>query len=144
MSCDYCEQRINMMRAADAGFGVEKICIENSAYSSKGRLVGNEFRIKVELPDSYAMTLPIRFCPMCGEQLQHNPPDSLISIKDDMTLGACTYARKREIGYGGNTSDEKADCSHCEWASFDNGCGWLMRNDLADRLGKLINEEDKR
>lgn len=127
MSCDYCTSGKNMMRDSCSDVSVGKVDDVYRIYYFSGSRLGS--------------TEPIRFCPMCGEQLQHNPPDSLISIKDDMTLGACTYARKREIGYGGNTSDEKADCSHCEWANFDNGCGWLMRNDLADRLGKLLELE---
>lgn len=34
-----------------------------------GRLVGTEFRINVELPEGYAMTAPINYCPMCGSLL---------------------------------------------------------------------------
>ena len=89
-------------------------------------------------------TEPIRFCPMCGERFPEVGHDSLESIKRDMTLGACAYAKKRGIGHGISASDEQANCSCCEWANGDKGCGWLMRDDLADRLGELINEETER
>ena len=81
---------------------------------------------------------------MCGEPFPEGVQDSLESIKQDMTLGACEYAKKRSIGNGVNASDKQATCKHCEWANLDNECGWLMRNDLADRLGKLLDEEDER
>lgn len=60
------------MRGAACGAGceVEEISIENLASFSGGRLVGTEFRINVELPEGYAMTLPIGYCPMCGERLE--------------------------------------------------------------------------
>lgn len=32
--------------------------------------VGDSFLINVELPEGYAMTLPIGYCPMCGERLE--------------------------------------------------------------------------
>lgn len=89
-------------------------------------------------------TNPIRFCPMCGERFPEVAHDSLESIKQDMTLGACAYAKKRGIGHGVNAGDGQDACTNCEWANVDNGCGWLMRNDLADRLGKLLDEEDGR
>lgn len=59
------------MRGAACGAGceVEEISIENLASFSGGRLVGTEFRINVELPEGYAMTLPINYCPMCGSLL---------------------------------------------------------------------------
>ena len=56
-------------------------------------------------------TEPIRFCPMCGEPFPEVVQDSLESIKQDMTLGACEYAKKRSIGNGVNASDKQATCS---------------------------------
>lgn len=70
MSCRYCEVNRDMRGAAcGAGCEVEEISIENLASFSGGRLVGTEFRINVELPEGYAMTLPINYCPMCGSLL---------------------------------------------------------------------------
>lgn len=70
MSCRYCESNRDM-RGAACGMGceVEEISIENLACFSGSRLVGNEFRINVELPEGYAMTVPINYCPMCGSLL---------------------------------------------------------------------------
>lgn len=70
MSCRYCEYNRDMRGAAQgAGSEVEDICIENLACFSKGRFVGTEHRITVELPEGYAMTVPINYCPMCGSLL---------------------------------------------------------------------------
>ena len=70
MSCIYCN-RIRDMRGAAYGTGckVEEISIECLSRFSRGRLDGCEFRINVELPEGYAMTVPINYCPMCGEPL---------------------------------------------------------------------------
>lgn len=59
------------MRGAACGEGceVEEISIENLACFSGSKLVGNEFRINVELSEGYAMTVPINYCPMCGSLL---------------------------------------------------------------------------
>lgn len=59
------------MRGAACGAGceVEEISIENLTCFSGGRLVGTEFRINVELPEGYVMTVPINYCPMCGSLL---------------------------------------------------------------------------
>lgn len=80
-------------------------------------------------------TEPILFCPMCGDQLPYNPPDSLKSIRDDMALNVCEYAKKRGIGAG------DFECRSCKWESCI--CTNAMRKDLADRLGKLLDEEDE-
>lgn len=131
MSCEYCTRDKNMMRDSWSDVSIGKDDDVYRIYYSDGYRGG--------------ATEPIRFCPMCGERFPgvvgH---DSLESIKADMTLGACAYAKKRGIGHGVRASDEQANCSCCEWANVDNGCGWLMRNDLADRLGKLLDEEDGR
>lgn len=131
MSCDYCTSGKNMMRESCSDVNVGKVDDVYRIYYSDGYRGGS--------------TEPIRFCPMCGERFPEVVGhDSLESIKADMTLGACVYAKKRGIGHGVRASDEQANCSCCEWANVDNGCGWLMRNDLADRLGKLLDEEDGR
>lgn len=70
MSCRYCEVNRDMRGAAcGAGCEVEEISIENLTCFSGSRLVGNEFRINVELPEGCAMTVPINYCPMCGSLL---------------------------------------------------------------------------
>lgn len=132
MSCDYCTRDKNMMRDSCSDVSVGKVDDVYRIYYSDGYRGG--------------ATEPIRFCPMCGERFPEVAVthDSLERIKADMTLGACAYAKKRGIGHGVSASDEQASCSCCEWANVDNGCGWLMRNDLADRLGKLLDEEDER
>lgn len=59
------------MRGAACGAGceVEEICIERIIGLRGGLLVGDSFRINVELPEGYVMTLPINYCPMCGSLL---------------------------------------------------------------------------
>lgn len=69
MSCEYCEQHVDMMRVASTGCDVEEICIETTCCFNAARYFGDQFRINVELSGGYAMTLPIRFCPMCGARL---------------------------------------------------------------------------
>lgn len=70
MSCRYCESNRDMREAAyGTGYEVEEISIENLACFSGSRLVGNEFRINVELPEGCVMTVPINYCPMCGSLL---------------------------------------------------------------------------
>ena len=70
MSCRYCERNRDMRGAAyGTGCKVEEISIECLSCFSGGRLDGCEFRINVELPEGYAMTLPINYCPMCGSML---------------------------------------------------------------------------
>lgn len=81
-------------------------------------------------------TNPIRFCPMCGERFPEVVRDSLESIKQDMTLSVCEYAKKRGIGAG------DFECKSCKWESYI--CTNAMRKDLADRLGKLLDKEDER
>ena len=68
MSCSYCERNRDM-RGATYGTGckVDEISIENLVSFSGGRIVGGESRINVELPEGFVMTVPINFCPMCGE-----------------------------------------------------------------------------
>ncbi len=59
------------MRGAACGAGceVEEICIERIIGLRGGLPVGDSFRINVELPEGYVMTLPINYCPMCGSLL---------------------------------------------------------------------------
>lgn len=130
MSCEYCTSDKNMMRDSCSDVSLGK----------------NDDVYRIYYSDGYrwGATEPIRFCPMCGERFPEVVQDSLESIKEDMALGACEYAKKRGIGHGVNASDKQAACASCEWGNVDNGCGWLMRNDLANRLGKLLDEEDKR
>ena len=130
MSCEYCTSDKNMMRDSCSDVSLGK----------------NDDVYRIYYSDGYrwGATEPIRFCPMCGERFPEVVQDSLESIKEDMALGACEYAKKRGIGHGVNASDKQAACASCEWGNVDNGCGWLMRNDLANRLGKLLDEGDKR
>lgn len=67
MSCEYCEYHRDMI--GDAGSDAERICIDRIIRFRGSVLVGYEYCISVELPEGYAMTLPISFCPMCGERL---------------------------------------------------------------------------
>ena len=130
MSCGYCYGGKSMTRDSCSEVSIDK---EKDVY-------------RIFYADGYrcGLTNPIRFCPMCGERFPEVDHDSLESIKADMTLGACAYAKKRGIGRGVRASDEQANCSCCEWANVDKACGWLMRDDLADRLGKLLDEEEER
>lgn len=130
MSCDYCESGKNMKRDMCSDVSIAKINGAHYILYSDGYRGGS--------------TEPIRFCPMCGEPFPEVVQDSLESIKEDMVLNVCEYAKKRGIGNGVNASDKQATCKHCEWANLDDECGWLMRNDLADRLGKLLDKEDGR
>lgn len=70
MSCRYCESHRDMRGAAEGpGCKVEEICIERIIGFRGGLPVGDSFWINVELPEGYAMTLPINYCPMCGSLL---------------------------------------------------------------------------
>ncbi|WP_302798619.1 hypothetical protein [Senegalimassilia anaerobia] len=70
MSCWFCERNRDMRGAAfGAGCKVKEICIERIIGFRGGLPVGDSFRINVELPEGYAMTLPINYCPMCGSLL---------------------------------------------------------------------------
>lgn len=70
MSCGFCERNRDMRGAAfGAGYKVKEICIECISCFSGGRLDGCQFRINVELPKGYVMTVPINYCPMCGSLL---------------------------------------------------------------------------
>lgn len=129
MSCDYCTSGKNMMRDSYSDVKIGKVYDVYRIYYSDG--------------PHWRTTEPIRFCPMCGEQFPEVVHDSLESIKQDMTLDECAYAKKRGVGNALNASDKQATCRNCEWADLDDDCGWFMRNDLADRLGKLLDEEDK-
>ena len=129
MSCDYCCGDKNMMRDSCSDVSVGKVDGVYRIYYADGYHGG--------------ATNPIRFCPMCGERFPEIVRDSLESIKQDMTLDVCTYAKKRGIGHGVNASDEQAACASCEWGDYAGGCGSLMREDLADRLDKLLGEEDE-
>lgn len=122
MSCEYCTSDKNMMRDSCSDVSVGKVDDVYRIYYSDGCRGGS--------------TEPIRFCPMCGDQLSYNPPDSLKSIRDDMALNVCEYAKKRGIGAG------DFECKSCKWESCI--CTNAMRKDLADRLGKLLDKEDER
>lgn len=122
MSCDYCTRDKNMMRDSCSDVSIGKDDDVYRIYYSDGYRGG--------------ATEPIRFCPMCGERFPYNPPDSLKSIRDDMALNVCEYAKKRGIGAG------DFECKSCKWESCI--CTNAMRKDLADRLGKLLDKEDER
>lgn len=109
--------------------------------------VGKEDGVyRIYCSDGYCggATNPIRFCPMCGERFPEVIQDSFERIKADMRLDTCTYAKKHGIGHGVNAGDERAACTSCKWADDDCDCELIMRKDLSYRLGKPINEEDKR
>jgi len=127
MSCDYCTSGKSMMRDSCSDVSIGKVDDVYYICYSDGYRAG--------------ATNPIRFCPMCGERFPEVVRDSLESIKQDMTLDVCRYAKKRGVGRGRLDSDEEAICTRCEW--MHRNCNQEMRMDLADRLDKLINEEDK-
>ncbi len=122
MSCDYCTSDKSMMRDSWSDVSLGKVDGVYRIYYSDGYRGG--------------ATEPIRFCPMCGERFPYNPPDSMKSIRDDMALNVCEYAKKRGIGAG------DFECKSCKWESCI--CTNAMRKDLADRLGKLLDKEDER
>lgn len=127
MSCEYCERGKNMKRDTCSDVSIAKINGARYILYSDGYRGG--------------ATEPIKFCPMCGEPFPEIVQDSLESIKDDIVLNVCRYAKKRGVGHGRLDSDEEAICTSCEWVHRN--CNQEMRMDLADRLDKLINEEDK-
>ena len=129
MSCDDCTSGKNMKRDKCSDVSIGEVDGVYRIFYSDGYRGG--------------ATEQIRFCPMCGEPFPYNPPDSLKSIKDDLALDVCTYAKKRGVGDGGRADDKRASCNHCEWWDDDRPCGSIMREDLVDRLGKLLDEEDK-
>ena len=116
MSCDYCTSGNNMMRESCSDVSVGEVDGVYRIYYSDGYRGGS--------------TEPIRFCPMCGEPFPEVVQDSLESIKEDMVLNVCEYAKKRGIGAGG------FECKSCKWESCI--CTDAMRKDLADRFGKLL------
>lgn len=122
MSCDYCCGDKNMMRDSCSDVSLGKVDDVYRIYYSDGYRWG--------------ATEPIRFCPMCGERFPEVVHDSLESIKEDMALNVCEYAKKRGIGAG------DFECKSCKWGSCI--CTNAMRKDLADRLGKLLDKEDER
>lgn len=70
MSCIYCDRNRDMRGVVEsAGCAVEEICIERVLCFSAARYVGDKFLINVTLPECYVMTVPINYCPMCGEPL---------------------------------------------------------------------------
>ena len=128
MSCDYCTSGKNMMRDSCSDVSVGKDDDVYRIYYSDGYRGG--------------ATEPIRFCPMCGERFPEVVKDSLKSIRDDMTLDVCEYTKKRGIRRENNRG--LLNCEHCEWRTSNEICNRLMADDLADRLGKLLDEENER
>lgn len=128
MSCDYCCGEKSMMPDSCSDVSVGKVDGVYRIYYADGYRGG--------------ATEPIRFCPMCGERFPEVVHDSFESIKADMRMDTCAYAKKYGIGNGASASNEQAACASCEWAAGD--CELLMRMDLSDRLGKLLDEEDGR
>lgn len=129
MSCDYCCGDKNMMRDSCSDVSIGKVDGVYRIYYADGYRGG--------------ATNPIRFCPMCGERFPEIVRDSLESIKQDMTLDVCTYAKKRGIGDGVRADDKRASCEHCKWWDDGRSCDSLVREDLADRLDKLLDEGDE-
>mgnify|MGYP007130328864 CR=1 FL=1 len=122
MSCDYCTSVKSMMRDSYSDVRIRKADGVYRIYYSDG--------------PHWRTTEPIRFCPMCGERFAEVVKDSFESIKQDMTLDVCTYAKKRGIVAG------DFECKSCKWDSYI--CTKAMREDIADRLGKLLDEENER
>ena len=84
MSCDYCTSSKSMMRDSWSDVSIGKVDDVYRIYYSDGYRGGS--------------TEPIRFCPMCGDQLPYNPPDSLKSIRDDMALNVASTPRSAASG----------------------------------------------
>lgn len=122
MSCDYCESGKNMKRDTCSDVSIAKINGAHYILYSDGYRGG--------------ATEQIRFCSMCGEPFPYTPPDSFERIKEDMSLNVCEYAEKRGIKQGSN------ECESCKW--YSRVCSEAMREDLADRFGKLLDKEDER
>ena len=125
MSCDYCEHGKNLIQNVYPVIKIESVSDANRIFYSDG------YR--------RASTEQIRFCPMCGEKFPIDPPDSFENIKDDIMLSACAYAYKRGFRAG---DGRFADCANCEWSN--GSCGGAMKNDLARRIGDLLDEKDER
>lgn len=128
MSCDYCCGEKSMMPDSCSDVSVGKVDGVYRIYYADGYRGG--------------ATNPIRFCPMCGERFPEVVQDSLESIKQDMTLSVCRYAKKRGLGHGKRDSDEEAICGNCKWKHSN--CNREMRMDLSDRLDKLLDEENEK
>lgn len=70
MSCEYCDAGRDMNKVVGGiGHEVERIRIDRVLCFRRATYVGDKFHIGVDLPGGYAMTLPINYCPMCGERL---------------------------------------------------------------------------
>ena len=128
MSCDYCTSDKNMMHDSCSNVSVGK--------------VDDVYRIYCFFGPHFGSTGPIRYCPMCGERFPDVAKDSLKSIKNDMALDVCEYAKNRGIRRENNC--RLSNCENCEWRTSNELCNRLMIDDLADRLGNLLDEEDGR
>ncbi len=72
MSCEYCNIGWNMLNVVeDAGCAIDSICIKDGSFvTPQGHPNKPEKRIVVNVSDGKAYTLPLKFCPMCGESLK--------------------------------------------------------------------------
>ena len=71
MSCEYCEEERDLFSTAeDMGCMVKGIMIQGVCYlpPDDSRPAESQRRIFVEVSEGEACTLPIKFCPMCGER----------------------------------------------------------------------------
>lgn len=114
MSCEYCKNG--------------KTMLHNSYSDVKIGKVDGVYRIYFSDGPNWRASYSIRFCPMCGERFPEIVSDSFESIKEDVTLDFCVYAKKRGIGREAHDSDEESICCKCEW----NGsiCCLEMRNHI--------------
>lgn len=73
---------------------------------------------------------------MCGERSPEVVKDSLKIIREDMALDVCEYTKNRGIRRENNSG--LSNCEHCEWRTSNEICNRLTVDDIADRLGKLL------
>lgn len=71
MSCEYCEEEHDLFSTAeDFGCMVHGITIQGVCYlpPEKEKPAESQRRIFIEVDNGEACTVPIKFCPMCGER----------------------------------------------------------------------------
>lgn len=72
MSCEYCEEEHDLFSTAqDMGCMVNGITLAGFCYlpADESRPPVSQHRIVIEVNDGEACTIPIHYCPMCGERL---------------------------------------------------------------------------
>lgn len=131
MGCEYCNSAKR-----------NKSIAHNSCSSVSIGKDDGVYRIYYSDGYGWKATEPILFCPMCGERFPEVVKDSLKIIREDMALDVCEYTKKRGIRRENNSG--LSNCEHCEWRTSNEICNRLMVDDLADRLGKLLDGDDER